>query len=112
MPQHLTTAELAVVETMRGKDRATKQIVEALQARRARQGEAGPSSTSVYDFLKNKTYRRDAPENRGRKRKLSKVGSRLFVLNRVLVLVPSSQHTHTHMYGLDTPGGLRPPSFS
>ena len=56
-------------------------ILRALRRARAQRGGTGPGKTTVYDFLRGKTFVRGAPERRGIKAKLTP--STLRVFNKV-----------------------------
>jgi len=62
----MSSKELQIADQMHKAGKAKKDIVERLQAARARVDEEGPSVTAVYRHLRGVTYKRDACETRGR----------------------------------------------
>ena len=62
----MSSKELQIADQMHKAGKAKKDIVERLQAARARVDEEGPSVTAVYRHLRGVTYKRNACETRGR----------------------------------------------
>ena len=101
MPGQLTLSELAKMERMKHGGSTAKDILRGLRRARAQRGESGPGRTTVYDFLRGKTFVRGAPEKRGAKVKLTP--NILRVLNQVRQRLQKTADSQLHSQKTMTP---------
>ena len=67
---HMSAQEVAAMDRMHKKGEPPKDIIAKLVEARAKKGAAGPSPSAVYRFLAGVSYKREAAEKHGRKRRL------------------------------------------
>ena len=99
MPEHLDVREQVKADQMKNQGKEPKQILEALQKQRSKEGKEGPSKSAVYNFLGGNTFKRSAEEKRGRPGKFTP--QMLKVLNQVRLKLLKEANNEWHVTWAD-----------